>query len=791
MALRIAGETYDNNGWLHRVEIHDSELGADTTDEYIIKGMPSRSYAGRSKDIYDYLKPSTLTWAIEVSPSSPAAAFVADYISNADENRYHVKWYMSNVLRMRGYLEIEQSSIPLKSDSTYNFSLKATDRLGKLDNYEYIPPDLNIVSNATSKVSHLINALNHIGVGDLYGDAEDLLVVRSTFHESQMGDPLGKDFLRHEYLDYRAFAEEVEQIELDDNSTFGDVFTHSLGGATTVPGTCRTVIKRIAEEGNMQVWHDFGRYYCVNKRVFTQPNATAAYRYAKTKVYNGTTTVGNTLTIGGLQVNHTGHYFYEKSGNISFVSPVKVVQIDHQIGSENNKIVGAEWNLENSGNLSDSFGDIDNSGDARVHARFIFDCALLWNSVPTIYGVYRRRFKFNVVIKIGDYYLKRHATLTGQDSIEYGNNEWTTSFNVVQVITNNLQLQGTFNPDLPNQLEHILDIESEDPIPDSGPLIVGVSMPAVVYYDGSSEQAEIHSGGLLQGGKYKIDWYSADNFIKIISDETDDNQDARRFIRHTISVNDNNTEVVKRELHYGDDPSSNSFNRIQISPSGNGIDLVDAQGVWSYNGLGPTYSYGELLGIDMAALRADLLQVLMGVKLRSNTDFVRVDTRLDYQGKSYLMINMREDTKTNHITGEWIQIRDGGSSKSTIKTKKYKPTKAIDPDSTVLDGPANTPVGDIVSGSSDKPKVHFVTGITTDYIDIPTTVGYLPNPAEHTPAEMMYKLRGTMKGSGNLIYRETLVHPSHINITVSDTTNRIQLYRAAKATDEFFISFIE
>lgn len=795
MAKLLTGQYNSGRGKTYLVEIYDITTGSDSSDEFDVTERPILSYSGGQRNLFQKIKPLSVTLGMNVTSGSPEETFVNSFVAETDEHRFWVKITRDGTEMMRGWLQIDQSSIPIRHQSHFPFTIRATDSLGQIGNYDYIDPDTpdTPYDGIESVKDHLIKLIKSANVHELYGASDPFLSISTSFHCSLMPNNTD-DYTARIFFDHRKFASEVEQTykEIEFDNPLFPTIKLPQGIKPTEPGNAKSTLEEFCFLFNAVLFHANGKYYFVSRaRLLGGPSINFwTYDQSGNELTEATESLA--MTIGSIKVNNTGYYIH--NGKYSFLPPIKELVIEHHKGGGNNKIQGAEWIIGNHAEVC--FDEINNQGNAILVARFNFSSSIKYTT-----GTNESWFRMvmGIKIKVGSYYLIREIE-TGLDIFGNGNDtplptqeipyedaEWSLTEGYYKVVLDRLSADGHTS----EGNKTIIDIESP-PIPETGQLCIDVDMvqdggdyllrkfdPTITIFDDRWDEVTFTAENSfnLSGNVWEILWEVYDNYLNIQSDDGELNEDTLAFTRYTATVNARNSEKLTFETGLGDDVGSNTHGRIQIDKSvaNDGSDLEDADGGWKLNGIGTEYDHIlKLLAWDMARLRVGLVYI-MRATLRTTNDPFYPHGLITFDSKVFVMGDANGNTANEEYNGDFYSIADVDSSKITIKAKAYSQAVGQDPreDPTLDD-------------DDDPPFVFAIDGITTDYIEVPE--GYpLPDTSILDANSINAAFEKALRGTANLKYRDPRTYPGHFGI--DNTLNRILLERNAKATDEYFFKW--
>ncbi len=782
MAKLLTGQFNSKKQVTFFVYIYDEDLGMDSTDEMQITSRPVWNWDGSDKDLYQTIKAGNYTVGINVPGSGAVKTFVDALIAETDEHRYWMQIVRNGVEKFRGWLQIDQSTIPIRSRTDFPFTLRATDSLGLLGNYDYIDPATpeDPYRGAISVKDHLRLILLSADISELYGASDPFLSVSTVYHNSLMPNTTD-DFSDRIYIDHRKFAAKVEE-------QFSDIVflvETSIGSQPVEAGNARETLEQLCFQFNAVFFHSNGHYYFISRERLLSGPSIPLWTYATDGSLLNTTAESRAVTIGSQTVNNTGYFMYNEGGTYTYLTPIKELIIDHQRGGGNNKIVGQEWIIENHPEVC--FDEINNAGNAYIVGRFVVKYSVKY-IVGTDTGFFRIRL--GLIIKVGTKYLHRNVE-SGFDvwsngpgnyptsQIPYQDAAWSDVVGYWNII---LDTPAGLSFGFGDNYTTIIDIESPA-IPASGQLCVDVVFLELRKFDSFTILGDDQWDTVTfsdedtfsrDGKTWDLYWEFKDNYLNIQSDDSEVNEDTLAYTRYRATVNPRNSERLEYSTGIGDDKGSNTHGRIQIDKSAglDGSDLEDADGGWTINGAGTVWDhFVKLLAWDMARLRVGIVRI-MNCVLNTTVDTFEPHTLTTFDGKVSIMGNVQCDAISEDCGGNWYSIEDVDNTKVTVTDKAYSISKGKSPNETITD-----PISDDVS------YIHEVTGITTLRIAVPAA-SPLPDPDVYSYAQINAMFRKAIRGTANLKFKDTLSLPTDIGI--DNATNEIILQRIPSTTDEFF-----
>lgn len=789
MAILLTGQYNNRKGDVYILRVYDDQLGADSSDEFQVTTRLSWQWSGETKNIYQGIRALSLQFGMNVPASGPVRTFVNAFLVETNERRYWLKVLRNGQDFARGWLAVDQSEKPIRSRDDFPFTLYATDSLAILNNFDYIDPATpdTPFEGSDSVKDHAIKVLQSAKLDDLYLAGETFLSISVEYHNSLMATTT-EDYATTTKIDHRKFGavveEEVAEIPFLEPTVVGEKVVQ--------PGKAGDVLERLCFMNNATFFHCDGQYYLMSRSQLLDGATVPVFNYDKNGGSLGSGTVSRAVTIGSPTSNPTGYYILSESGVETRQAPVKRVQIQHFLGGGNNKIIGHDWDIDY--NDQECFDQINNADNATVQGSFPINM-----TIKTIGHTNNNLFRavLGLKLKVGAQWLLRdiktglnvfneiellpqQQTIAHPDSI-YEEPIWSGTEGYFKFVIDIAVKGGDpfyFN-DFP-QLQ-VYDIISPA-IPASGQLCIDWDLvdlraynfvgvwPAVSFSD-----ADTFTSG---GDTYDVYWSVKDSYVNIQSDGSELNEDTLAYKQVNANVNPNNTEVLELTTEIGDDPSSNTHGRIQID-TGSGDE--DADGGWTFNGAGTVYaSHKEILAYDMARLRSGVVRV-MRATITSDSALLTPYSRITFDGSVFMMGSTNNSSDAEDYQGEWYSLDDSNAGAITLDDKVFK--------SVGSNGSANTASSSGGGGGyTPPPEYYFLeNGNGTDRLQVAADTP-LPNAEINSEPQMNSIFKKALKGSGNMIYRETLTHPTHFKI--NNATNEIVFFRPMDSDDEFFFNWV-
>ena len=793
MGKLLTGEYNSRRGIAYKLEIYDRTTGTDSPDTVTIAERPTWNWAGKKNTLYQAVMPRTYSFKIHVPSSGAVKTFVDSFKVEVDEHRYWLKATRGGVEQFRGWLQIDDSVEPIRHQDNFDFTLTATDTLGKLGEYDYIDPATpdTPYTGIESVKDHLRLVLKSAHIDELYETTDNHLVTSTAYHNSEMPNTTD-DFAARIFFDHRIFSGELEEKFFEVDAFHLIDVKIPLGLQPTEPGNCMDVLNRLCFQFNAMFFQSQGKYYFISRANILKASAPI-WTYRKDGQLLSTGTLANTLNIGSSLVNNTGYQQFV-GGDYRYQTPLKELWIDHHKGGGNNKITGAMWSVTSNNNQC--FDEINNQGNATALGRFVFKSAIKYTT-GTDSGWFR--IHIGIKIKIGAQYLVRDTVSdifgNGTDNppptqtIEYTDPVWQASVGYFEVVLDR-KAGPVFNLTDESAIT-IVDFESPV-IPASGELCVDIDLIELRKFDSFTPLFDDRWDTVTftdadtfnrSGNVWDLFWEARDNYINIQSEDGELNEDTLAYTRFKAKINIRNSQRLEFSTDLGDDPGSNTHGRVQVdkSPLNDGSDRVDADGGWTIDGAGTVYPHMvALLAWDMARLRVSSVRKMSATHKTTNLPFEPY-TKVSFDGKVSLMSYMRGDAVSEDNNGQWLSFEDVDNTQVVVTSKQYGKAAGSSPNQVTI---SNTPV----DGNGDRRYIHSVQLSTaTDEITVPAGKP-LPNPDEYDEDSINDIFRKAYRGTAALFYRVTATNPSEFSI--DHGANKILFFRNLSPGEKLYFVWV-
>lgn len=309
MAVRLYSEFKSDNGKQYKIEIHDANwLAASTEFNFDSRGF-ELIYEGETDDIVSPIVSSRLQFGA-YSTNATFETFI-DTLKTFQENRFQIAVYKYNGTSydlywagwiLQDLVSVEDASQP------YIYELTATDGLGRLANVEYTSANTIIETNGLqlTRVTDVVKtALNNIGTSNLWGSSDVFFETAADWWETNAQTySTSVDPIANQAFDVRYFR------EFDDDGNV--VYSSTL-----------EILRQIATLYN-------GRFYMQNGRfVFEQyGNRDTASRYVSRYTKTGTA-ISRTSVSDDVTINQTDDAARTSGNNWNFLPAAQKAKIHY------------------------------------------------------------------------------------------------------------------------------------------------------------------------------------------------------------------------------------------------------------------------------------------------------------------------------------------------------------------------------------------------------------------------------------------------------------------------------
>jgi hypothetical protein len=309
MAVRLYSEFKSDNGKQYKIEIHDANWLAASTEFNVDSRGFELIYEGETDDIVSPIVSSRLQFGA-YSANATFETFI-DTLKTFQENRFQIAVYKYNGTSydlywagwiLQDLVSVEDASQP------YIYELTATDGLGRLANVEYTSANTIIEANGLqlTRVTDVVKtALNNIGTSNLWGSSDVFFETAADWWETNAQTySTSVDPIANQAFDVRYFRE----FDNDGNVVYSSTLE---------------ILRQIATLYN-------GRFYMQNGRfVFEQyGNRDTASRYVSRYTKTGTA-ISRTSVSDDVTINQTDDAARTSGNNWNFLPAAQKAKIHY------------------------------------------------------------------------------------------------------------------------------------------------------------------------------------------------------------------------------------------------------------------------------------------------------------------------------------------------------------------------------------------------------------------------------------------------------------------------------
>jgi hypothetical protein len=265
-ASKLFAEFESSNGKYYKIEIWDEDYSGTSPDEFKVAGDGFQlNYSGQTDNIYSPIIGSSVSFGMYVQDAATIAFLTS--IKQYQQDRYYLKIYRGNseataTFFWGGYIvqdiiEIEDISQP------YVLNIQATDGISKLTD------TLCGTSFFRQFTNQFINALDQVGVLDIYGATDPVLAVVCDWWAEEMTYNVSNNPLDEVFADFHAFDTIDEQGFYTNKNWF-------------------EILSQMCTIFGLRFYYSNGQYRL--EQLFERDGAFTEHTYQKDKTKIGTTT---------------------------------------------------------------------------------------------------------------------------------------------------------------------------------------------------------------------------------------------------------------------------------------------------------------------------------------------------------------------------------------------------------------------------------------------------------------------------------------------------------------------
>jgi hypothetical protein len=619
MGARLQGDIYSLDGVKFTVTL-DVAGYAGAASDFNLRELKI-NYSGDDKDIHTPILTSSASVTFTVPDATIAGVFAG--LTGAAEEAYRLRINKDDALFWCGVV-IPDEVIEQDAKYPYDFSIEATDGLGRLKDKDYTGVGAQWEGKATF-LQHLYNVLSFVPTSDFWGGTDVYLSTRQQIFGSTQASGEAVTPLTTARFDHKVFR------ELDSKGLL------KYENAFEVLGVlCRAYASRFYLADGAYRFEQVTQYASQAATITIKNFDTAAGALTDTVVNDWNDRI---LLVDRSAVRFTaGADVTLLSGGIaSYLSALSEVKLNYTHYATRDVFSGlvgtSTWDETTSPAVS--VGEVDHNGGL---ASFLLQAKLQYKIVfTTPANAQAGRLKYRVRISIDDdgteRYVKRLASMVyGFPSYELAT--WTTTPSFVEFFTDSAWLSGEtylynfsfHTPPLPATGEMTIDFNFAE--------LQGIN--AVIPNSGTTE--------------YTPTWEFFLPYGEVYTDGTISGQSNALEFKAT-NDNDTNSDKFAEEVIVGSGPTSTAFGRIEIFTGS----------VWT---LGTTFV--SQLGIDprphTGMVAAEIItprlhpaQRIEGTLIGSVTTPRNI---IERGGTRYIFQRGTIDLRRDETNGTWVFITD-------------------------------------------------------------------------------------------------------------------------------------
>lgn len=718
---------------LFLLEIYDeefSEAGTVLPLDLQYPGVRVSQQGSGSNDIFDPIKPTTLSWMMKESSDSHED-FVNDLITSG-EGRFWCKFYMNGTLLYRAKLLADGVTIPDQHRVNTYVGMEAVCGLVGLRNVDFT--DSEAISQPTRWHLFVNDVLSKMEMEDYFTAEEEYLCINDEWYPHSLATTVSP--WEHTFSPPKAFTTKDNVGRYD-------------------PMSAWQVLYNLLKVKGCQIRMINGRYEII--QVSGQTASTYRYRaFNKAAApIDWVEDVDITKQLDKLETN-----FVLNGRQWRFLPALKRYEIDYRHGGVTSSNFLADIVVNDALGPLDFQQVDDENGEAKLKlsGKLVITWAVQQFTTNTDWPVETSfRIVYAVKIKVGDYWYSRPYTLNGIQSVTYGSEAWSNTEAYYYIVSPVISVRLEPNTPYERTQEVLVDFTTLA-LPGDGILSFDFDHDAYIDYAGNFADA------------FDVEDYVTARFVldganlEIIGSDLNAGKEYTRTYLAESNVTYANSEIVTDEVVIGDGPFGGSDSAILYDPTGGAFLLTSD---WRTT---PAEAPRRLLDIvvqTMMGFRAKPLRLVQGgIHSSEMLPHHRIDC--DPDGLIYYPITVEWSTAENMLTGEWfviaydptpivpkvpktkintpedilVDIKTGSDNTSPDDQQPVGPKKTthdkindvltifgIDQTDDGIEG--GTPIDRIplIDGTTPIPqgtKIVIVDAVTTQYIELVTSAPYVP-----------------------------------------------------------------
>lgn len=501
-----------HQGVIWQIEIHDRNF-TGTPVEFRLRGEGYiLNYEGGDVPFNPIIS-SKVNIPIVVE-SDAFDSFVTDIIAS-NEERFYVVIKKNNLMEWTGRVLIEQFQRENKY-YPYTFSITAVDGLALLKEIPYNNNGVVYGTDETTLTEHILRCLNKIGLNHLYSLTDNFLTTSVSWKETNQVLTPTTDALIKTRTNPRAFWTQNSKGEYSYKSSY-------------------EVLSQICQLFGARILMAKGGFRFIQVNEYANSNgALKEIRYNANGDYKDK--IDSILSV--LPLNQIDRIKLG-GGIFRYLPALKSIENEYNHRGADNYISGAKW----SNVIKDTY-DISYIETSGGEDKLLVKLLLEWQSVNQNPVDSDYVNKFRIEIKIGDFYLKRVATIN-QYNVFYTSAEWTNTQSYYEIVTKFLDSKEAYH---------------------SGTLDISFKTPLILYSGDATVKFEdvgtfdLNNASMVTTRLYDV-YNPSIEFLK--GGKTVEREESRTYeLINTDNLG--NSKVLKLKSFLGDGATSQSIGKLSI-----------------------------------------------------------------------------------------------------------------------------------------------------------------------------------------------------------------------------------
>lgn len=601
-----------------RVEIHDTDFSA-TPLPFLLRGSGFQlSYDGADNP-FTAILPSKVILPIVVQDNS-LDSFISDIIS-AQEDRFFVVIRKGNSenLYWTGRILIEQFQRENRPHP-FIFKVAAIDGLALLKDIDYNNNGVPYFFHESIK-EQLFKALDKIGLNHLYGTADTFLTTSVAWQAVGQVLTSSEDAIIKTKANHDAFWKRSIKGEYTYKSSF-DVLQEfcTLFAARLFQAEGEFRFVQVGQHGSIQFQE-------------ISYNATGGFLQAanaiiRTKSFN----TSNNIKLGG--------------GIFRYLPAITTASNNYIHRGSNNYIAGVKW----AHNIKDTYslGDIETEGN--VNDKLLVKMTLEWDSfdINSIEKPYLHRWK--IILKVGDFYLKRTATISTYN-LSYTTAEFTETPSYYEIVS-----------------RYIDPVERGN----SGVIDISFKTPQLRGAGVGSIQLDTF-GSFNMGGDsivMNLNYNAYNSSVELLREgNTTDREEARFY--ELLNEDTGNSFKIELNTLLGDGPTAQSVGRLKIDT---GVGLYANSEGWNTNNGNEQELIQKLVLLEIMKVRKKPITLFEN---QIQSSIYSPAFALNYDDFTWVFLSGTLNSNTDTWAGTWFNLSSFVGGVAFVPDKQIAPTVPI------------------------------------------------------------------------------------------------------------------